>query len=95
MRLLPQEAPDAHDRRRANAGPVVNVPVCEITPIEQAGDVPALRQRPNFRRRAKVEQQQPHLVAVARRQQRVAEVVQLLEGGVGQQGVVAEVSVSI
>src|SRR5438270_4381915 len=77
-RLLPQEAPDAHDGRRADPRAFVNVAVRQIGAIEQPGDVPALRQRPEFRGRAQVAKQLPQLLASPRRQQCVAQLVRKL-----------------
>lgn len=75
MGLLAKEAADSNDRRRAHAGALVNFPIWKIGFVEQTSDVPALRHRSELRRSAEIKKQSPHVVAVARRQQRIAKII--------------------
>ena len=81
MGLLPQEPPDPDDRGRAHPRPVVDLTIGKVMLVEQAGDVPAFRERSHFGRRAEVGQQPPHLLAAIRRPQRLAQIVVQLQQG--------------
>ena len=75
MRLLLQKSADANDGSSAHSGRIVNIAIAELGAIEQSGNMPALGERPNFRRGAKVEQKQSHFVAIPRSEQRIAQLI--------------------
>src|SRR3990170_3759060 len=75
VRLLFEEAPDPDNRRRAHPGAIVDLAIGQVRLVKQTGDMPAFGERPDLCWSAKVEQEAPHLLAVRRSKQGVAQLV--------------------
>src|SRR5438270_3479020 len=74
VRLLPQEASDSDDRGGAYSRRLVNVAIGHVAAVEQAGDVPSLREGADLLRRAKIGEQLRHLRFVGGREERGAQI---------------------
>src|ERR1700733_6346329 len=70
--FLLQESRNPGDGCEAAARPVVNFAVGQLARVQQARDLPALGQRRNLRRRAKVEQEQPAFLRIFQLEQCLA-----------------------
>src|SRR5687768_17576026 len=75
MRLLAEEAGDANDGRRADAGAILYFTIREPGSVEQASDVPAFGEGADLGGRTEVGEKAAHFAAIPRSQQRRTQIV--------------------